>query len=131
MTNPKYIKSADGQIGVFAHHTWGDRPVYKFKSGEFKFRTATEEELEHGSNNLNDLVESSRPAMAWVQLSSSSWEAVGRYGKFRIECRSINYHKKYFVCYASEDLVQNFKPLDKLTQAKDLCERSAYWEDAA
>ena len=127
MTYPKYIKATDGQIGTYAYLTLGNRPVYRFEQGEYKFRAATEEELANGLDGLGSLVEANRPAMAWKQLSSTVWEAVGRYGKFRIE-RSRGL---FWVHYASEDLSRNFRPKAKLSEAKDFCERSTYWEDAA
>ena len=85
MTYPKYIKATDGQIGTYAYLTLGNRPVYRFEQGEYKLRQATEEELANGSDCLGSLVEANRPVMEWKQLSSTVWEAVGRYGKFRIE----------------------------------------------
>lgn len=127
MTYPKYVKTADGQIGTYAHLTFGNRPVYRFESGEYKLRQATAEELTNGSDNLSDLIEQKQPAMAWKQISSSVWEAVGKYGKFRIERRS----GRFWAVYASEDTPINFRPKSKLSEAKDFCERSAYWEDVA
>jgi len=49
---PKYIKSSDGYIGTFHHFDFGIFPVYRFEGGE---RLATNWELEHGSNNRQDL----------------------------------------------------------------------------
>ena len=124
---PKYIKSEDGQIGEYAYMTVGNRPVYLFKTGKFKFRAATNDEIANGSDNLNDLIERKRVTMQWKQLSSTVWEAVGKYGKFRIE-RSCG---KFWAQYASEDTPINFRPKANLSEAKDFCERSPYWEEAA
>lgn len=64
--------------------------------------------------------------MKWKQLSSTVWEAVGKYGKFRIE-RSRGL---FWALYASEDTLQKFRPKQKLSEAKDFCERNENWEDA-
>lgn len=127
MKFPKYIKTADGQIGTYAHLTFGNRPVYRFGDGEYKFRQATETELAHGSDRLSDLAEQKREPMQWKQLSSAVWEAVGKYGKFRVE-RSGN---KFWAVYASDDTQFNLPPCKTLAKAKLLCERNLYWEDAA
>lgn len=50
---PKYIKSRDGYIGVFKRLEYGKFPVYRFEGGE---RIADDWEIEHGSDNRNDLV---------------------------------------------------------------------------
>lgn len=131
MRFPKYVKTMNGQIGIYAHLTFGNRPVYRFEEGEYKLRQATEEELANGSDRLSELLGHSNVFMQWQKLSSSMWEAVGKYGKFRIDRRTEHYRIKYFVCYASEDGTQNFRPKDTLTEAKDFCERSPYWEDVA
>lgn len=50
---PKYIKTYDGKyIGRFARLDFGEFPVYRFEGGE---RYADRWELEHGSDNLEDL----------------------------------------------------------------------------
>lgn len=49
---PQYIKSRDGYIGTFSRLEYGEFPVYKFAGGE---RTADNWELEHGSDNIEDL----------------------------------------------------------------------------
>ena len=71
-------------------------------------------------------VPSSGSGMKWKQLSSSVWEAEGKYGKFRIE-RSRGL---FWALYASEDTLQKFRPKQKLSEAKDFCERNENWEDA-
>lgn len=63
--------------------------------------------------------------MQWKQLSSTIWEAEGKYGKFRIE-RSRGL---FWSCYSSEDCLQKFRPKQKLSEAKDFCERNENWED--
>ncbi|MDE6442366.1 MAG: hypothetical protein K2L12_06425 [Clostridia bacterium] len=126
MQYPKYIKSADGEIGSYAYLTLGDRPVYRFENGEYKFRPATADQLANGSDRLSELKEKESFSMQWKQLSSSVWEAVGKYGKFRIE-RSRG---KFWSFYASEDTVHNLRPTDKLSEAKDKCERHSCWECA-
>jgi hypothetical protein len=50
---PKYIKSADGYIGVFKRLAYGEFPVYRFPGGE---RIADNWEIENGSDNREDLV---------------------------------------------------------------------------
>lgn len=126
MKFPKYIKAANGQIGEYAYLTVGDRPVYRFEAGEYKFRAATTEELNTGSDNRRDLETEVKLGMQWKQLSSSVWEAEGRDGKFRIE----HSKGKFWAVYASESAPIKFRPKDKLSEAKDFCERSTYWEDA-
>lgn len=64
--------------------------------------------------------------MKWKQLSSTVWEAEGKYGKFRIE-RSRGL---FWVLYASDGPIQKFRPKKKLSEAKDFCERNENWEDA-
>lgn len=125
MKYPQYIKTANGEIGTYAYLTLGDRPVYRFKNGEYKFRAASDEELKNGSDRLSDLVERRADSMQWKQLSSSLWEAVGKCGKFRIE-RSRG---MFWAHYASEDSALKFRPKAKPSEAKDFCERSPYWED--
>lgn len=49
---PKYIKTRDGYIGTFAYLDFGEFPVYRFEGGE---RVADSWELEHGSDNKEDL----------------------------------------------------------------------------
>ncbi len=70
--------------------------------------------------------QSAQVGMTWKQLSSTVWEAEGKYGKFRIE-RSRGL---FWAVYASEDFLQKYRPKQKLSEAKDFCERSTYWEDA-
>ena len=65
--------------------------------------------------------------MEWKQLSSTVWEAEGKYGKFRIE-RSCN---KFWSHYASSDTAFKLPPKSKLTDAKQMCEDNEYWEVAA
>ena len=125
MKYPKYIKTESGEIGVYAYLTLGNRPVYKFENGEYKFRTATENELAGGSDRLSDLQEE-HFSMAWKQVSSTKWEAVGKFGKFSIE-RSRG---KFWSCYASKDTLHKLHPTNKLSEAKDKCERHPCWEDA-
>lgn len=124
MKCPKYIKSADGKIGTYAYLTIGNRPVYRFDEGKYKYRAATAEELAKGSNRLTDLKEEEKTSMQWKQLSSSEWEAVGKYGKFRIE----RARGKFWSFYASEDASYSLRPTDKLSEAKDKCERHSCWE---
>ena len=52
MKYPKYVKTFDGYIGVFAYLDFGKYPVYRFDGGE---RLADGWELEHGSDNREDL----------------------------------------------------------------------------
>ena len=63
--------------------------------------------------------------MKWKQLSSTVWEADGKYGKFRIE-RSRGL---FWPRYSSDDTLQKFRPKQKLSKAKDFCERNENWED--
>lgn len=122
---PKYIKSSCGIIGVFSHLTYGiNSAVYKFDTGDFKFRQATPEEIKSGSDKLMDLTESQSLSMSWKQVSSSIWEAVGKYGKFRIE-RSRG---KFWSCYISGGKSWYLRPTDKISAAKDKCERHSCWE---
>ena len=53
MKFPKYIKTFDGYIGTFAYLDFGKFPVYRFEGGE---RVADSWELEHGSDNKEDLI---------------------------------------------------------------------------
>ena len=69
---------------------------------------------------------STSSGMRWEQLSSTVWEAVGKYGKFRIE-RSRGL---FWALYASDDTLQKFRPKPRLSEAKDFCERNENWEDA-
>lgn len=126
MKYPKYIKTVSGYIGKYAYLTVGNRPVYKFESGEYKFRAATEEEISSGSDTLNDFKSKTKCLMKWEQINSSVWEAVGKYGKFRIE-RSGG---RFWSTYASEDTQHKLHPTYKLSEAKDKCERHPMWEDA-
>lgn len=50
---PKYITTADGYIGVFQYLEFGEFPVYRFEGGD---RIADNWELEHGSDNKEDLI---------------------------------------------------------------------------
>lgn len=52
-TYPKYIKTRDGYIGALAYVAFGEIPVYRFEGGE---RAADNWELEHGSDNKDNLV---------------------------------------------------------------------------
>lgn len=54
MKYPKYVKSADGYIGVFSYLDFGEFPVYRFPGGE---RIADRCEIESGSDNRVDLEE--------------------------------------------------------------------------
>lgn len=123
---PKYVKAENGEIGTYAYLTCGNRPVYRYEKGEYKFRAVTESELANGSDRLSDLKEKERSLMQWKQLSSTEWEAVGKYGKFRIE----RARGKYWSFYASEDTLHRLRPTDKLSEAKDKCERHSCWECA-
>ena len=49
---PKYVKTADGYIGVFRYLDFGEFPVYRFPGGE---RIADNWEIENGSDNREDL----------------------------------------------------------------------------
>lgn len=53
MKYPKYIKTADGYIGTFQYLDFGEFPVYRFEGGD---RIADNWELEHGSDNREDLI---------------------------------------------------------------------------
>ena len=51
---PKYIKTYDGKyIGTFQYLEYGEFPVYRFEGG---IRYADKWELEHGSDNIEDLL---------------------------------------------------------------------------
>lgn len=52
---PKYVKTYDGYIGTFQYLDFGEFPVYRFPGGD---RIADKWEIEHGSNNRLDLVDS-------------------------------------------------------------------------
>lgn len=52
MEYPKYIKSRDGYIGTFVYTDFNEFPVYRFEGGD---RIADEWELDHGSDNREDL----------------------------------------------------------------------------
>ena len=52
MKFPKYVKTADGYIGVFSYLDFGEFPVYRFPGGE---RIADSWELANGSDNRADL----------------------------------------------------------------------------
>ena len=126
MKFPKYIKDKTGDIGVFSHITWGDRPVYKFDNGEFKFRMATHEEIAGGSDRLSDLQGQPRTSMVWKQISSTKWEAAGKHGTFLIERSG----RRFWSYYTSDTRYYKLQSTDKLAKAKDKCERSPDWEDA-
>lgn len=49
---PKYIKTYDGYIGVFAWLDFGKVPAYRFDSG---VRIACDVEIRNGSDNKEDL----------------------------------------------------------------------------
>jgi hypothetical protein len=55
---PKYIE-ADGYIGVFQYLDFGEFPVYRFPGGD---RVACGLEIEHGSDNREDLITDRRKA---------------------------------------------------------------------
>lgn len=124
MKYPKYIKTSDGQIGTYAYLTFGNNPVYRFEDGDYKLRQATANELAGGTDNISDLQEQERVSMAWKQLSSTEWEAEGRFGKFRIERR----RGKFWSMFASEDTAFNLPPVAKLATAKEMCQDNGYWE---
>lgn len=63
--------------------------------------------------------------MAWAQLSSTEWEARGKYGTFRIKRFKGAYRSRY----ESEDTAFNLPPKDKLSAAKTMCEDNTNWED--
>ena len=50
---PKYVTTTDGYIGVFQYFDFGEFPVYRFEGGD---RIADNWELEHGSDNREDLI---------------------------------------------------------------------------
>lgn len=50
---PKYVKTYDGYIGVFQYFDFGEFPVYRFEGGD---RIADNWEIEHGSDNREDLI---------------------------------------------------------------------------
>lgn len=64
--------------------------------------------------------------MQWKQLSSTVWEAEGKFGKFRIE-RSGG---RFWARYSSNDTAFKMPPRAKLSEVKDFCERNEYWEAA-
>ena len=68
-----------------------------------------------------------RTGMQWVQLSSTEWEARGKYGVFNVKRAG----GKFWPRYASSDTAFKMPPTDKLSSAKEMCERNANWEDAA
>ena len=49
---PKYIKTADGYIGIFKRLEFGEFPVYRFEGGD---RIADNWEIKNGSDNRKDL----------------------------------------------------------------------------
>ena len=53
MKYPKYVKTFDGYIGVFAWLDAGEVPVYYFKDGGY--RLADDWELKHGSDHRETL----------------------------------------------------------------------------
>lgn len=65
--------------------------------------------------------------MQWKKLSSTEWEAVGKFGKFLI--KRVN--NKFFSKYASEYTAFNLRVKDSLSEAKEMCENNEYWEVAA
>ena len=50
---PMYVKTRDGYIGTFKRLEYGEFPVYVFDGGE---RMADNWEIEHGSDNRDDLI---------------------------------------------------------------------------
>lgn len=50
---PKYVKTADGYIGIFRELDFDGEPIYSFPGGE---RNADKWELENGSDNRKDLM---------------------------------------------------------------------------
>lgn len=66
----------------------------------------------------------STTGMSWKQLSSTEWEAKGKFGIFRIE-RSGG---KFWSRYASEDTSFKMPPKTKLSVAKTMCEGNENWE---
>ena len=70
-------------------------------------------------------VQEQSEGMTWKQLSGTEWEAKGKYGVFKIE-RACG---KFWARYASSDTAFKMPPKDKLSEAKDMCERNANWED--
>ena len=65
--------------------------------------------------------------MQWKALSSTVWEAEGKFGKFRIERAK----GKFWSRYASADTAFKMPPKAKLSEAKEMCENNDYWEGAA
>ncbi len=65
--------------------------------------------------------------MQWKKLSSSEWEAVGKFGKFVI--KRVN--GRFLSQYASEYTAFNLRVKDALSEAKEMCENNEYWEVAA
>lgn len=53
MKYPKYVKTFDGDIGTFQCLECGKFPVYRFPGGD---RIADRFEIEHGSDNRDDLL---------------------------------------------------------------------------
>lgn len=53
MNIPMYVKTRDGHIGTFLGWRFGPMPVYRFPGGD---RVADNWEIEHGSNNREDLI---------------------------------------------------------------------------
>lgn len=62
--------------------------------------------------------------MSWKQITSSLWEAKGRYGIFRIEHSG----GRFWPRYASEDTSFKMPPKTKLSEAKMMCEDNENWE---
>ena len=52
MKYPKYIKTADGYIGVFVYLDFGEFPVYRFPGG---CRIADRCEIENGRDSREEL----------------------------------------------------------------------------
>lgn len=71
--------------------------------------------------------DSEAAGMQWKKVSSSTWEAEGKFGKFRIE----RFRGKFWSRYASEDTAFNLRPKDTLNEAKSQCEDNDYWEVTA
>lgn len=65
--------------------------------------------------------------MSWKQVSSSEWEAIGKYGVFKIERSG----REFWASYASEDTSFRMPPKRKLSAAKEMCENNDNWETAS
>lgn len=52
MKYPKYVKTYDGYIGVFAYLDFGEFPIYRFEGG---CRMADDYEIRNGSDDIEVL----------------------------------------------------------------------------